>query len=167
VQISPSASQLGNEIVDTWDVVAPAHPDALIAASTISPSWVRPARRHQADSVELTRLERSNEICFSLLGPVQCADGALGQGGSCFTRERARDATAADFGRSTRRGSCVVKDSPERIVRENYDHDALAFLRLPHLVRAGLSRARYVLSPIIAELLELLERHDLRLKKRG
>ena len=52
-----------------------------------------------------------------LLGLAQCVDDVLGQGRSRFTRERARGATTADFGRGAPRGGCVVKDSYDRIVR--------------------------------------------------
>jgi hypothetical protein len=41
--------ELGDEIVDSIEIVAPDHPDVLTAASTISPSLVRPTLRHHAD----------------------------------------------------------------------------------------------------------------------
>jgi len=63
-------------------------------------------RRHR---VEVTRFERSNEICLVLLGLVQCADDAL--------RKAGLGATAADFRRGTERSGSAVKDSSDRIVR--------------------------------------------------
>jgi ABC-type uncharacterized transport system substrate-binding protein len=69
-------------------------------------------RRH---GVEVTRFEWSNQICLVLLGLVQRADDALGKCEACFTRERAL--TAADFGRGTRRGGGVVKNTRDRLVR--------------------------------------------------
>jgi hypothetical protein len=46
----PGQRELRGEIVDSRDIVASDHPDALTAASTISPSLVRPALRHHAES---------------------------------------------------------------------------------------------------------------------
>src|SRR4029450_5890107 len=119
---------------------APDHPDALTAASTVSASLVRPTLRPHADSalnslgsIGPTRLALSFLALFSASMRLldRAGPASLGSGW-------ARGTTAADFGRRTRRDGCVVKDSYDRIVRQNYDHDALPFLGFAHCARAAL-----------------------------
>jgi len=62
---TPGQREFGGEIVDSREIVPPDHPDALTAASIISPSSVRPTFRHHAD-IALKSLASSGPTRFAL-----------------------------------------------------------------------------------------------------
>src|SRR4030095_819396 len=101
---------------------ARAHPRALPAVSTVSASLVRPTLRPHADSA-LNSLGSSGptRLALSCLALFSTSMRLLDRAGPASLGSGwARGTTAADFGRRTRRDGCVVKDSYDRIVRQNY-----------------------------------------------